>query len=497
MKLAMLAPIAWRTPPKHYGPWESIASLLTEGLVARGVDVTLFATLDSVTAAALDGVCPHGYAEDAQLDGRVWEALHVSHALARSGEFELVHNHLDWLPLAFGEHARAPMVTTIHGFSGAGILPAYTRSRSAFVAISDSDRYAGLDYAATIHHGIDLGLLMLTTYAGLMLAALIAALAVASARGRARLLTPYPWVAVFIAVLVASPHLIWLYEAGAAPLAGLASVPAPSDILVDWLVAVAGLLTNHAGLLVLVVVAGALFTGPRIEVPTVEREPVARFGKIFVTFFAVAPVLIATLVIALGGESALATGAGPFMVLSGLLVMLFAGDVIRMHRQSVVGWIWLALLAGPALTTVAAIVVLPWTIGVELKISEPGPAMASFFTESFNRRTGKPLAIVVGGARLGGLIALASPDRPHLFIDAVPERAPWIHEGEVGEKGAVVVWPLTDPTGQPPAAIRSRFPDLVPEVPHAFERTIQGRLPLLRIGWAVIRPASVPPDASK
>src|SRR5258708_30970123 len=159
MKLAMLAPIAWRTPPKHYGPWESIASLLTEGLVSRGVDVTLFATLDSVTAAALDGVCPHGYAEDAQLDGRVWEALHVSRALDRSGEFELVHNHLDLLPLAFGEHARAPMVTTIHGFSGAGILPAYTRSRSAFVAISDSDRHAGLQYAATIRHAIDLGLL--------------------------------------------------------------------------------------------------------------------------------------------------------------------------------------------------------------------------------------------------------------------------------------------------------------------------------------------------
>jgi glycosyltransferase involved in cell wall biosynthesis len=159
MRLAMLAPIAWRTPPEHYGPWESIASLLTEGLVARGVEVTLFATLDSVTAATLDGVCPHGYAEDARLDGRVWEALHVSHALARSGEFELVHNHLDWLPLAFDDHAHAPMVTTIHGFSGPGILPAYTRSRSAFVAISAADRYAGLDYAATIHHGIDLALL--------------------------------------------------------------------------------------------------------------------------------------------------------------------------------------------------------------------------------------------------------------------------------------------------------------------------------------------------
>jgi hypothetical protein len=159
MKVAMIAPIAWPTPPEHYGPWESIASLLTEGLVARGVDVTLFATLNSVTAAALDGVCPRGYAEDAQLDGRVWEVLHVSHALARSGEFELVHNHLDWLPLAFDEHVRAPMVTTIHGFSGAGILPAYRRSRSAFVAISDSDRDARLDYVVTIHHGIDLQVL--------------------------------------------------------------------------------------------------------------------------------------------------------------------------------------------------------------------------------------------------------------------------------------------------------------------------------------------------
>ena len=87
--------------------------------------MTLFATLDSRTTANLDGVCPHGYAEDSTWDGRVWEALHVAHALRRSGEFDLVHNHLDWLPLAFSRLCRAPMLTTIHGFSGPGILPAY------------------------------------------------------------------------------------------------------------------------------------------------------------------------------------------------------------------------------------------------------------------------------------------------------------------------------------------------------------------------------------
>ncbi len=152
----MLAPIAWRTPPRHYGPWESVAGLITEGLVARGVDVTLFATLDSLTTADLDGVAAHGYAEDPAMDGRIWEALHVAHALGRSGEFDLIHNHLDWLPLTFEPLARAPMITTVHGFSGAGILPAYQRSTSTFVAISDADRAPELEYLATIYHGIEL-----------------------------------------------------------------------------------------------------------------------------------------------------------------------------------------------------------------------------------------------------------------------------------------------------------------------------------------------------
>lgn len=156
MRVALLGPVAWRTPPRHYGPWEQVTGLLADGLVARGVDVTLFATLDSVTSATLDGVCPRGYAEDQSMDGRVWEAMHVSHALARSAEFDLVHSHLDWLPLAFAEHCDAPLLTTVHGLSGAGILPAYEKGRSSYVSISDADRVRGLDYVATVHHGVDL-----------------------------------------------------------------------------------------------------------------------------------------------------------------------------------------------------------------------------------------------------------------------------------------------------------------------------------------------------
>lgn len=155
MKIGMLAPVAWRTPPRHYGPWERVTSLLTEGLVRRGIDVTLFATADSLTAARLDAIADHGYGEDSSMDGRVWEALHVAHCLERSAEFDLVHNQLDWLPLALGALWQTPMVTTIHGFSGPQLLPAYTASSSAFVSISDSDRSPELDYIATIHHGLD------------------------------------------------------------------------------------------------------------------------------------------------------------------------------------------------------------------------------------------------------------------------------------------------------------------------------------------------------
>jgi glycosyltransferase involved in cell wall biosynthesis len=132
-----------------------VVSLLAEGLVARGVDVTLFATLDSVTTAELDGICPRPYNEDEGLDGRVWEALHVGHCLARSHEFDLVHNNLDWLPLAMSRLCRAPMVTTIHGFGDRRILPAYDRSTSLFVSVSDADRAPELEYVATVHHGVD------------------------------------------------------------------------------------------------------------------------------------------------------------------------------------------------------------------------------------------------------------------------------------------------------------------------------------------------------
>ena len=158
MRVAVLAPISWRVPPRHYGPWEQFVSLLTEGLVARGVDVTLFATADSLTSARLSSTAPRGWSEDPDdPDTKVAECLHISAVFERAGEFDLIHNSFDFLPLTYSALVSTPVLTTIHGFSSPAIVPVYEKynHHGAYVAISEADRHPKLDYVATIHHGID------------------------------------------------------------------------------------------------------------------------------------------------------------------------------------------------------------------------------------------------------------------------------------------------------------------------------------------------------
>ena len=157
MKIAILSPVAWRTPPRHYGPWEQIASNVAEGLVEKGVDVSLFATLDSETGGKLEGVISRGYEEDREVDPKVAECLHISNLMEKSGRFDLIHNHFDFLPLTYSGLIKTPMVTTIHGFSSPKILPVYKKYNSSnfYVSISNSDRQPSLTYVATVYNGID------------------------------------------------------------------------------------------------------------------------------------------------------------------------------------------------------------------------------------------------------------------------------------------------------------------------------------------------------
>ena len=157
MKAAILAPVAWRTPPRHYGPWEQVASNIAEGLIKLGVDVTLFATGDSITAGKLVSVCEQGYEEDRSQDAKVLECLHISNLMERAGEFDIIHNNFDFLPLTYTGLINTPMITTIHGFSSPRIIPVYKKynSRGHYVSISNADRSPELEYIATVYNGLD------------------------------------------------------------------------------------------------------------------------------------------------------------------------------------------------------------------------------------------------------------------------------------------------------------------------------------------------------
>jgi len=157
MKVAVLSPVAWRTPPVHYGPWEQMASNLTENLLKLGCEVTLFATGDSVTSGKLNAVIEKGYATDENQDAKVIECLHISNLMENAADFDIIHNHFDFLPLTYSKLIKTPIITTIHGFSSDKIIPVFKKynDHTHYVSISNADRNPALQYLATVYNGIN------------------------------------------------------------------------------------------------------------------------------------------------------------------------------------------------------------------------------------------------------------------------------------------------------------------------------------------------------
>jgi hypothetical protein len=334
---------------------------------------------------------------------------------------------------------------------------------------------------------IEAGLLLLTTPAAIGLLLLLVIFAVATAKGRAMLRALDPLFALLVVVVLALPYLIWLIRAGTFALPALPQIADLNARALNtgWLFA--GLLVGAAAIPVLTYLNTTWFAGQSEDAPIIYRPPVEPLARNFVYFFALAPALGAVLISGLFGLDHVVGGAGVMLLMSGLAVIVAAGDLIAMRRQRVLRTVWAAAVAAPAAAIVVGTLFLPWTGSREIATSMPARAIADFFDESFARRTNQRLRAVAGETQLAGLIALHS-GRPHLFIDAAPQRTPWVTAARFGETGGVVVWRASDTAGTPPPEIVKRFPGLVPEVPRAFEWLVNGRQPLLRIGWAIVRP---------
>jgi hypothetical protein len=343
----------------------------------------------------------------------------------------------------------------------------------------------------------EIGLLLLTTYAGLLLVGLLVLFTLANKRARVALRTTDPLLAVVVTVIVLLPHLFWLARSGEGVLPMLSRLRTAESVVDNfstWLRQMGLILATHAGLAVLVVLVAGWPWMREERSPVVVRIPVDPFARQFVYFFAIVPALAGTIAGVLIGLSGPVGGVAPLVILSALAIIIAAGDNIEISHQHVLIGAWFGLLLVPPAMAAVAVVALPWA-AVDLSVNQPVAATAQFFSESFQRRVGAPLPIVAGDPRTAALVALGTPGRPSLFLDATPERSPWVTMNDIATKGAIVVWPTNDTAGTPPAAIKEHFPDLVPEaVPRAFERPVQGSLPLLRIGWALIRPRGQPVD---
>jgi hypothetical protein len=338
---------------------------------------------------------------------------------------------------------------------------------------------------------IEAGLLLLTTPAAIGLLLLLVAFALATARGRRTLTSFDPLFALLVVVVLALPYLIWLVRADALDMPQWPAVAELNLRLLRWGELLGGLLLAMAGIALLVILDSRFVSGlgnrkPE-DAPVIFRPPTDPLARKFVYVFAIAPALAGSLISALFGIDHVAGGAAIALLMSGLAVVVLSGDLIHLRRQRVLRMAWLAAVVAPALAVVATIVVQPWFASTDVPTSVPASAIGRFFGENFARRTNRPLQAVAGDPQLAALVALG-PSRPHLLLDATPERTPWMTPEKFSELGGVVVWPAADTAGTPPDDIAKRFPGIVPEIPRAFDRLVTGRQPSLRVGWAIVRP---------
>jgi len=336
---------------------------------------------------------------------------------------------------------------------------------------------------------LDLGLLLLTSASGLILLALIVIYTLVDPRARASLRNVEPWLAVALLLFIVAPYVGWLAQRSDlawTQIAAFWQTAAPTAALRF----VGLLIVAHIGLMVLIGLAGGWPRDRRERPPVIEDRARAMRGRWFVLVFSLGPILAALALAALIGSTKPLEPVGPFVLLSGLLVIAIAGTRIKLYRERLVSFAWLGLLVLPPVIIVLVLGMGPWVAASEFRVAQPADAMGKFFAESFQRRTGQPLRYVAGDERLAAVVAIGAPGRPSVYTVTEPAHSPWVTPERFRETGGVVVWPVTDTVGTPPAPIRDAFPGLVVEVPRVFDRPIEGRLPLLRIGWAVVRPAA-------
>jgi dolichyl-phosphate-mannose-protein mannosyltransferase len=335
---------------------------------------------------------------------------------------------------------------------------------------------------------LDLGLLLLASYVGLILLALMIVFTPSTARGRRACFHPEPWIAALLLCIVVFPHALWFSSGRSLVLEGIEESVAAAGRLSPGMWLCLALVLTHLGLALLVTLTSGWPRHPRERAPEIDRNPVEPFARTFIFVFALAPALMAIAVAFASDRLGPLDRVAPLVVLSGLAVVVAAGDKVLLYRERLVSTAWLGLLVAPPALVPVAMAIFPWTVGIDLRIAQPANAEGRFYADIYQRRTGKPLIYLSGDPRVAPLVALAAPSRPHVYFAWAPQRSPWASPANIRAQGGILVWPAADNSGTPPETLKVQFPEMVPEVPRSFPRAVQGLLPLIRLGWSMQRP---------
>ena len=337
---------------------------------------------------------------------------------------------------------------------------------------------------------LDLGLLLLASYVGLILFVLLVLFTVATSRGRRALTHAEPWVCAVLLAIVVFPHAWWLAQQSDLVVSGWQASAAMVGRVPAWAWLAAFLVASHLGLVLLVVLATGWPRGrrERARAPEIDRAPAPASAGLTSMCSRWRP-RCRIAVAAAGGRLGPFDAVAPLVVLSGLAVITAAGDRVLLYRERLVSSAWLGILVAPPLVAVAGIAVMPWIASVDPKVAQPAKAEGRFFAQTLQRRTGEPLQYVAGDRgwrprRAHGAEPAAGLFRLGAEMEPLGERRRHAQGGRrVGLAG-------DRRPHRAAGALKPQFPTLVPEVPQSFERPVQGFLPTIRLGWAVLRPQS-------
>jgi 4-amino-4-deoxy-L-arabinose transferase-like glycosyltransferase len=300
--------------------------------------------------------------------------------------------------------------------------------------------------------------------------------------------SPGPWLAIALALVIASPHLVWLAQNDLLPLHYVDARAAPVRAWYDHLLRPAVFAGEQIYFMLPALMIAAAFLWPWAPPSPRFADKFDRRIVLLLTFGPAAAMLV---LIGVSGRGAVAMWGYPLWIFLGLWYVLFAPRPLDVRRLRQVGIAWGALFAALVVAFVVNYTSLP---GVDRRYRAeffPGDKLAAILTKRFHDETGgNTLRYVVGSMWLAGNLAHYSPDQPHVLIDGLPNRAPWVDLRDMQEKGAVLVWNTGDLTKLPDA-----FAAVAPNAQVGTPFVLPARRPgsgVEHIGWAILPPKSSP-----